>query len=697
MQNHVTHRLLGNDIGSSKEGVSLNVSSPSPLRSIEPLTAAKPPVDLSLIPSAPIDPWRTQFSTDVLFPLMNEGKRGKLAQAIENLKIPDLRMISAEGWRALYSRDQADVPDLLRNVLFRNMPDVVVQPFSVDAVVKIVRFAASKGVPLVVRGAGSSPFGGSMPVKGGIVMDMNAMDLVLDLDAAKGVVKVQAGMRWSDLDWFLEKHGLMVHSSPSSRFSTVAGWVTTGGIGIGSVSGGHLSCWVSELEVVTSDGQVRAIRPSDKWFRLLFGSEGRLAVIVSMTLHARPRPKDPFPTLVFFDDRAKALRYATFLAQSKTPPLDLTYYSPAKFEAINHLLGRSYLPAKHGIMSCYESKDLVPACSAVPSGAKFAEPYLASLIWNERFFPMKFRKLGPGLMGSEVMVPREHLPEVVARADAVSRQHGLSPLMEVHFMPGGDGLLLTYYTTDQAKTMRYTMDSFRGLLISSALMEVGAKPYSLGVWNNMFADQAEKSDLVGAKAELDPAGIMNRGKYPRLKGRLGGLPAAMFSPGVLGNVLKLVNRAGSVAALGIKLVSAAKAFDIVGDDQLLRVADECSMCGACVGVCPAYLLTKDERVTARGKLLAARQFVLGEDISKEHAHRIFLCMRCKACEQVCQSKLQLMNVYEEMERRLEKKHGKDEEEIKRFVSLAEESPAYDALVERGLVLGAPSKSVQGGN
>jgi ferredoxin len=244
--------------------------------------------------------------------------------------------------------------------------------------------------------------------------------------------------------------------------------------------------------------------------------------------------------------------------------------------------------------------------------------------------------------------------------------------------------------------MRYTMDSFRGLLISSALMEVGAKPYSLGVWNNMFADQAEKSDLVGAKAELDPAGIMNRGKYPRLKGRLGGLPAAMFSPGVLGNVLKLVNRVGSVAAPGIKLVSAAKAFDIVGDDQLLRVADECSMCGACVGVCPAYLLTKDERVTARGKLLAARKFMLGEDISKEHAHRIFLCMRCKACEQVCQSKLQLMNVYEEMERRLEKKHGKDEEEIKRFVSLAEESPAYDALVERGLVLGAPSKSVQGG-
>ena len=439
-----------------------------------------------------------------------------------------------------------------------------------------------------------------------------------------------------------------------------------------------------------------ALSPSDKNFDSIFGSEGRLAVIVSVTLQVRPRPKTPFPALVFFDDREKAIRYATFLAQSKTPPLDLTYYSPGKFEAMNRIMGRSHFPAKHGVMWCFESKDAVPICTAVPSGAKRADTYLASLIWNERFFPMKFRKLGPGLMGSEVMVPKEHLAEVVSKADQVSRQHGLSPLLEVHFMPGGDGLLLTYYTTDQAKMMRYTMDSFRGLLISSALMEAGAKPYSLGVWNNMFSDQADQRGMAAAKAELDPAGIMNRGKYPRLKGRLGGVPAALFTPNFMGSMLRLVNRVGTVSTPVIGVASSVKVFDRAGDDFLLRTADECSMCGACVGVCPAYLLTKDERVTARGKLLAARQFVLGDDISKEHAHRISLCMRCKACEQVCQSKLHLIDAYDEIEKRLEKVHGKDADEINRFIALAEKSPAYDALVDRGLVLGASAKTVQGG-
>jgi FAD/FMN-containing dehydrogenase len=124
---------------------------------------------------------------------------------------------------------------------------------------------------------------------------------------------------------------MMVQSSPSSRFSTVAGWVATGGIGIGSVSGGHLSRWVSELEVVTSDGQVRTLRPSDKRFKSLFGSEGRLAVIVSVTLQARPKPKEPFPTLLFFDDRAKALL--------KIDREDSTGF----VRCLDHLVGRSHV------------------------------------------------------------------------------------------------------------------------------------------------------------------------------------------------------------------------------------------------------------------------------------------------------------------------------------------------------------------
>jgi FAD/FMN-containing dehydrogenase/ferredoxin len=645
------------------------------------------------------DPWAVKQTTQDLFPEEGEVQKGKIFKAIEALNIPDLRITSARGTLALYSRDQADVPDMLRSTLFDTVPDVLVQPFSVPAIQAVLRFAASKKIPVVVRGAGSSPFGGSMPVKGGIVLDMNTLNNVISYDAGRKTVKVEAGIRWADLDWFLEKKGMSVRSSPSSRFSTVGGWIACGGIGVGTVSAGRLIESVEEVEVVTSLGEVKRLAPKDPLFHPVFGSEGQLAVVASVTLQVRERPKALAPRLLFFPDHESAIGYAAKLASSEKRPMDLTYFSPAKFKGLNQVLGRGDYPEAHGIMATYEN-DKDAAANAVPKGATLAQPYLSFLMWNERFFPMKFRKLGPGLMGSEVLAPKEKVTKIVARALQICEQHGLEPMMEIHFLGNGDGMLLCYYITDQTKQLKYTMDSFRGLLISKALYEEGATPYSFGVWNHLFVDYGdaeEKKALTEAKRQMDPSNVMNRGKFPRLGGRMGGLPAVLFSPGVLGSVLKMVNSLAPVAAPVVKVIASGEIMERQGKDLLLDTADECAMCGACVGVCPAYMLTKDERVTARGKLLTARKMDTYGAVTKEHAHATFLCMRCKACEQVCQSKLHLIPVYEEMERRLAEQYGKNDEMVKRFVERAENSAAYDALVDRGLVLGSPSKNVEGGN
>lgn len=625
--------------------------------------------------------------------------KGKVFKGISALNIPDLKITSAKGSLALYSRDQADVPEMLRSTLFNTMPDAVAQPFSVPAVQAVLKYAASKKIPVVVRGAGSSPFGGSMPVKGGIVLDMNTLNNVIGFNPDRKTVKVEAGIRWADLDWFLEKKGMSVRSYPSSRFSTVGGWIACGGIGVGSVSVGRLIESVEEVEVVTSQGEVKVLTPKDPMFHPVFGSEGQLVVIASVTLQVRERPKALAPRLVFFPDHESAIGYAVKLASSGKGPMDLTYFSPAKLKGLNQVLGRGDYPEAHGIMATYEN-DKDADSHAVPKGAKLAQPYLSFLMWNERFFPMKFRKLGPGLMGSEVLAPKDKMTKIVARALEVCDRHGIEPMLEIHFLGNGDGMLLCYYITDQTKQLKYTMDSFRGLLISKALYEDGATPYSFGVWNHLFVDYGdadEKEALTAAKHHMDPANVMNRGKFPRLGGRMGGLPAALFSPGVLGSVLKMVNSLAPVAAPAVKVIASGELMERQGSDLLLDTADECAMCGACVGVCPAYMLTKDERVTARGKLLTARKMDTYGAVTKEHAHLTFLCMRCKACEQVCQSKLHLIPVYEEMEKRLAAMHGKDDEMVKRFVEQAENSAAYDALVDRGLVLGSPSKNVEGGN
>lgn len=684
-------------------------TTPSDLPSIseEPVSVEPKGADGSAKGASPlltptIDPWSFHSGMKDLFPGGEVGQQTEIARGLEALHIPDLKIVSSPGLLDFYSRDQADVPEFLRDMLFESVPDAVLQPFAVEAIPPVLRYATKRRIPIVVRGAGSSPFGGSMPVTGGIVLDMNALDCVLRFDSAQRTVKVQAGMRWADLDWFLEQHGLCVPCTPSSRFSTVGGWVATGGIGIASISAGHLSRSVLELEVIDCEGVLRKLTPRDRDFKSLFGSEGQLAVIASVTLQAKAKPASPAPRLTLFPDHASALNYSIGLASAAQRPMDLTYFSPAKFDALNRILGKDYFPVAHGVLSCYESEEDPSMKNAppLPKQARPAHQYLAHLLWNERFFPMKFRKLGPGLMGAEVLAPRAHLVDIVAKAEKVCSSHDIEPMIEIHFLEGGDGMLLCYYITDQARQLKYTMDSFRGLLITSALLDAGARPYSFGVWNHTFSDHAdpeEQEERARAKRYLDPGSIMNQGKSPRLRGRWGGVPATLFSPGILGSALKLVNRFGFVAAEAVKLVSSSNAFDRQDkEDILLRTADECAMCGACIGVCPAYLATKDERVTARGKLLTARQMQNGGKVTKEHARRTFLCLRCKACEQVCQSKLSLIPVYDELERRLTEVYGKNEEEIKLFVEQVENSPAYDALVDRGLVLGAASKSLEGG-
>jgi ferredoxin len=282
----------------------------------------------------------------------------------------------------------------------------------------------------------------------------------------------------------------------------------------------------------------------------------------------------------------------------------------------------------------------------------------------------------------------------MAAATGACKAMGLEPLFEIHYLPDGDALMLCFFLVDQGNTFAYTVHAFESLVLSRLLIDSGARPYSFGIWNHPFSDHMDRSEreaLSALKAKLDPMDIMNSGKFFTLSGRWAGLGGKVFDPRLMKPVLRVIVMFSplSYKLLGRLSTLVRERFTPKRRDRVVALADECAMCGSCVSVCPAYQLTGDERVTARGKLLTAKAVAGGFRITKEHARKMFLCMRCKACEQVCQSKLELISSYEELEKSLEASFGKDTKEIERFLRFAEASPAYDALVSKGLVIGAP--------
>jgi len=62
---------------------------------------------------------------------------------------------------------------------------------------------------------------------------------------------------------------------PSSKFSTVGGWISTGGVGINSFRYGRLSKQIVSLTVVTGSGEVKKLASSDRISDITFPQKGK--------------------------------------------------------------------------------------------------------------------------------------------------------------------------------------------------------------------------------------------------------------------------------------------------------------------------------------------------------------------------------------------------------------------------------------
>src|SRR5215207_8726545 len=91
-------------------------------------------------------------------------------------------------------------------------PDVVVRPRTAEE----VRLADEHRVPVVPWGGGSGTQGGCLPVHGGIVIDLTALDKIIEIDEVSMTVTAQAGVNGKRLEAELNARGLMLPHYPAS-------------------------------------------------------------------------------------------------------------------------------------------------------------------------------------------------------------------------------------------------------------------------------------------------------------------------------------------------------------------------------------------------------------------------------------------------------------------------------------------------
>jgi ferredoxin len=183
------------------------------------------------------------------------------------------------------------------------------------------------------------------------------------------------------------------------------------------------------------------------------------------------------------------------------------------------------------------------------------------------------------------------------------------------------------------------------------------------------------------KKKIDPRGILNPGKFFRLRARFFNIPGPIFHPLIYAASLGALNVLSPLVGLAARLFkpervprwSPPSPEAEKGASLLSQASLRCTFCGACVSVCPAYILTRDELATGRAKLRLAEAVLSRKEIPDAEAARVFQCLRCSLCEEVCQTRLPLVDCYTALESRLEGQMGRPAEAIARFVGAVDEN------------------------
>jgi len=139
------------------------------------------------------------------------------------------------------------------------LPAAVIRPSSAPSLSAALKVIEPAGLPIVPRGGGMSYTDGYLPSQPcSIMVDMLAMNRVLEIDLEDGYVTVEAGATWKQLFDALEPHGVRTpyYGPLSGLRSSIGGALSQGSIFLGSGRYGPAAESVTGLDVVLADGSL---------------------------------------------------------------------------------------------------------------------------------------------------------------------------------------------------------------------------------------------------------------------------------------------------------------------------------------------------------------------------------------------------------------------------------------------------------
>ncbi|MCK5516306.1 MAG: FAD-binding protein [Desulfobulbaceae bacterium] len=417
------------------------------------------------------------------------------------------------------------------------LPDVVVYAESAAQVSEIVKIANTHVIPVLARGAGSGFTGGSLPVRGGIVLVLTKMDRILDIDTENLVAVVEPGVVTSVLQREAEKLGLFYPPDPASKdFCTLGGNVAECAGGPRCVKYGVTKDYILGLEVVTATGEI--IRTGGKTLKnvvgydltkLFVGSEGTLGIVTEIVLKLLPKPEAKKTMLVQFETIHGAARGVAEIVRAKIIPTTLEFLDAATIGCIRDISpiplpkeckailiievdGDREVIERQAVKIMDVIQPLGVLDTLIASTAEESEE-----IWQvRRNVSSSLRKVNPDKFNEDIVVPRSKVPDMITALEGLAEKYSV-PI--VNFGHAGDGNIHVNIMVDLAEEgMAETVQKVMDEVFRAALALEGSISGEHGIGTSkmnylgMEVDSATVGYMQRIKSAFDPKNILNPGK-----------------------------------------------------------------------------------------------------------------------------------------------------------------------------------------
>jgi len=419
----------------------------------------------------------------------------------------------------------------------RCVPARIERPTDRGNLVEAVKRATDAG--LTVRAVGAGHSFTDAACTGGVLLEMDRLNRVLEVDRGAGLVKVEAGIGLRALSETIWGHGLALENLGDIDRQTISGAVSTATHGTGSRFR-NLSSQIEAMELVLPDGTLLDVSSTSEPELLpaVRVGLGALGVIATVTLRAVPAfsvrrtdsPKPLSETLEVIQDLADGSDHFEFYVFPHTDVALLrqserTDESP---QPRNRALefGQEIVLENWLMDGIARMGRRLPA--RIPRLSRFVSSQVGKSTKMDRSYLVYASRRLVRFTEMEYAIPRRHAAEAAARAlEAAERAD--PPVgfpIEVRFVAADDSMLSPAHDRD---TCYIAVHQYQGMAwesyfraVEAIMDEYGGRPH----WGKRHFQTAATlreryphwDDFLAARSRLDPEGSFRNHYLDRVLG-----------------------------------------------------------------------------------------------------------------------------------------------------------------------------------